>query len=625
MICGTCAQENQPNAKFCLECGAPIARSCPACGSPQPPTTKFCGECGMALTPGLAAPRASVAPVSAVVPRRALGVVLLAGVIGLSAASATPTREPTTVGSGPAIYRVIAPSAAQLAWLQENTDLLERRDGDDYFVLVSRGGEAQLVRRGLRLELEEGLPAAAWSGTGRGRHRFAGGYRTVDSHYRHLRRVAARHPELARVLDYGDSWLAVNGRGGRDLLAICITERQRGDCRRRSSDSKPRAIVIGGTHPREIQPPELAWRFIDLLVAGFGHDAGITNLLRTTEVWVIPIVNPDGHDIVALGGDSPYFQRKNANDSNGQCAFPPRDDNHFGVDLNRNADHLWGGVGSSGQPCDIFYRGVAPASEPEEHHLEDLLADLWDDQQDRAPGQRRGTFVTLHSYAGTVILPPGAGGYAPEDGQLRALAFRMSYFNRYRAGTGPEVLYASTGSVNDWLYGTRGIAAFNIELEGDTPGCTGFMPPYSCIDSELWPDNRDALLYAARVADRPYVAPLGPSTTVRIAGPDNSRRARAILTVDDNTLGDTPGSFGRPIPQVITGARLRLATVAGETIATYRLQPVDGALDETIETFRLGLDLRALAPGRYLFIAQGRNATRAWGPPAVTFHEVLDP
>lgn len=67
MICGTCAQENQPNAKFCVECGAPLARSCPACDSQLPPTAKFCGECGTALTPGLAAPPASVAPVSAVV------------------------------------------------------------------------------------------------------------------------------------------------------------------------------------------------------------------------------------------------------------------------------------------------------------------------------------------------------------------------------------------------------------------------------------------------------------------------------------------------------------------------------------------------------------------------------
>lgn len=51
MVCGTCQHDNQPNAKFCSECGAPLARPCPSCGSPQLSTAKFCDECGTALTP----------------------------------------------------------------------------------------------------------------------------------------------------------------------------------------------------------------------------------------------------------------------------------------------------------------------------------------------------------------------------------------------------------------------------------------------------------------------------------------------------------------------------------------------------------------------------------------------
>ena len=57
MNCSRCGQENPPQAKFCIECAAPLARSCGKCGTPLPPTAKFCPEC--------AHPTASPAPVQA--------------------------------------------------------------------------------------------------------------------------------------------------------------------------------------------------------------------------------------------------------------------------------------------------------------------------------------------------------------------------------------------------------------------------------------------------------------------------------------------------------------------------------------------------------------------------------
>ncbi len=50
MNCAACGTENEVGRKFCLECGAALARACPACGLPNPATGKFCGECGTALT-----------------------------------------------------------------------------------------------------------------------------------------------------------------------------------------------------------------------------------------------------------------------------------------------------------------------------------------------------------------------------------------------------------------------------------------------------------------------------------------------------------------------------------------------------------------------------------------------
>src|SRR5262245_40105859 len=46
MKCPRCQHENRPQAKFCEECGTPLARSCPKCGSGLSPSGKFCPECG---------------------------------------------------------------------------------------------------------------------------------------------------------------------------------------------------------------------------------------------------------------------------------------------------------------------------------------------------------------------------------------------------------------------------------------------------------------------------------------------------------------------------------------------------------------------------------------------------
>jgi ribosomal protein L40E len=58
VTCGQCGSENPPTARFCLECGSPLALSRPSCHSPYAPEQKFCGECGAALT---AAPPATPA------------------------------------------------------------------------------------------------------------------------------------------------------------------------------------------------------------------------------------------------------------------------------------------------------------------------------------------------------------------------------------------------------------------------------------------------------------------------------------------------------------------------------------------------------------------------------------
>src|SRR5437899_2228850 len=67
MLCAACRHDNPDRAKFCLECGARLAPSCPQCGTELPPGAKFCLECGHRMAP----PEAAATPAAGLVPASA--------------------------------------------------------------------------------------------------------------------------------------------------------------------------------------------------------------------------------------------------------------------------------------------------------------------------------------------------------------------------------------------------------------------------------------------------------------------------------------------------------------------------------------------------------------------------
>src|SRR5215470_3638414 len=45
MKCARCGRVGSPGAKFCEECGVPLAARCAKCAGPVSPSAKFCPEC----------------------------------------------------------------------------------------------------------------------------------------------------------------------------------------------------------------------------------------------------------------------------------------------------------------------------------------------------------------------------------------------------------------------------------------------------------------------------------------------------------------------------------------------------------------------------------------------------
>jgi hypothetical protein len=519
-------------------------------------------------------------------------------------------------------------------------DVLEGR-GPDYLLILGEDSVIlDLKSKGFRVEIDNVLQDAP---AGMSPLAYFGGYRTVVEHYAHLDSVVTAHPDLAVVYDYGDSWKKVTQGGGNgfDLKVICITKKQAGDCALNPNSSKPRFLLVAAIHARELSTSEMAWRWIDYLVDNYNVDPDITALLDHNEMWVVPVVNPDGRQIVESGGSSPYLQRKNANNTLGNCANPPTSTNQHGIDLNRNANFKWGGAGSSTSPCTQTYRGVSAASEYEEQALEALMSNLFPDQRgpndtDAAPMTTTGAMVTLHSYSNLVILPWGwvecnatacpASQQAPNNAGLRSFAFRMSYFNNYNTGQGSEILYATSGTTDDWAYGVLGVPGFTFEIGPSSGSCSGFTPSYSCQDGTFWPINRPAFLYAGKNARQPYATTLGPSATNLSVSSSSVQQGASVTlqaTVNDALYGNT--GFGKPASQNIAQAEYYLDTPPWASGAANAMSAQDGSFNATSEVVVGTINTSGLSLGRHTIFVRGKDVANNWGATTAIWLTVTAP
>ena len=81
---------------------------------------------------------------------------------------------------------------------------------------------------------------------------------------------------------------------------------------------------------------EIVFTLLEKLVLDYGRDPEVTTWLDRCEIYLVPVINVDGHDIVTSGRDPRW--RKNARDVNGDGVtgvFPE------GVDVNRGYDFNW--------------------------------------------------------------------------------------------------------------------------------------------------------------------------------------------------------------------------------------------------------------------------------------------
>ncbi|MCK5503867.1 MAG: T9SS type A sorting domain-containing protein, partial [Thermodesulfovibrionia bacterium] len=168
-------------------------------------------------------------------------------------------------------------------------------------------------------------------------------------------------------------------------------------------EDEPAVLFDAMHHAREPVSMETCLAIIQYLLNNYGTDQDVTRWINNTEIWIVPILNPDGWQyIVDNNLDAPYW-RKNLRDNNSDGVFNPL---HDGVDLNRNYDLQWAAGGDT-VPGGLRYRGPGPFSESETRAKRDL-----------ANEQNAVMSLTYHSPGEVIFYNWDLDGYSAPDQDL---------------------------------------------------------------------------------------------------------------------------------------------------------------------------------------------------------------
>ena len=193
----------------------------------------------------------------------------------------------------------------------------------------------------------------------------------------------------------------------------------------------------------------------DRLLRDADRDPNLRAFLDRTNLWVVPVVNPDGYQYTWSGR---RFWRKN------------RRGDH-GVDLNRNFGVAWGGRGSSPNERAETYRGAYAFSEPESAAMRDLIK-----------RERIALHIDFHAYGQLVLYPWGYTTTPTKDRDLFAavgdrIASALFATHEAHYTLMPSIdLYPASGTMSDYLYGDLDTLSFAIELRPKN-GVGFILPP----------------------------------------------------------------------------------------------------------------------------------------------------
>ncbi|MBI9069459.1 MAG: immune inhibitor A [Salinivirgaceae bacterium] len=275
-----------------------------------------------------------------------------------------------------------------------------------------------------------------------------------------------------------------------------------------TNEDEPEILYNGVHHAREPIGVQQMVYYMWYLLENYETDAEIKAIIDNTELYFIPIVNPDGYV---------YNETTNPN-GGGMWRKNRRDhgDGSFGVDPNRNYDYtdgengnIWGTSGISFDTYDETYCGDSAFSEPEnqamkwfvEHH-EFKIA------------------LNNHSFSNLLLFPFGfEENRITEDHDTFVAISELMVAQNSLVNQLASMLYACSGDSDDWMYGQTDnhskIYAFTPEIGSNDQG---FWPLEGDIDALCQSMLHLNLTAAHLVSNYAKITDIQEETTSEISG-----------------------------------------------------------------------------------------------------------
>jgi predicted deacylase len=276
------------------------------------------------------------------------------------------------------------------------------------------------------------------------------GYHGYEGIIDQMKSIASAFPDIAQVVDITTDFNSPATFNGQHIYGMKISDNVD------KGEDEQSVLIVATTHAREIGTLVLALYAMDQLTTNYGLDALTTTAVNNNEIWIIPVLNPDGYEHVYNVNNMWRKNRRVFLDG-------------FGVDLNRNFPLGWDDP-CSGSTYVMYgtYKGPEPLSEAESQNIVNFYETI-----------HFAKYIDLHSYGREVIVSYSNCSTHPWHSWLKTEAEVFSASLGYYSIRRPS----ASGEIYHWLL-SRGVYAFLVEVG------TSFLPPYSsALDeaSQLWP------------------------------------------------------------------------------------------------------------------------------------------
>ncbi|MBL7185000.1 MAG: succinylglutamate desuccinylase/aspartoacylase family protein [Phycisphaerae bacterium] len=298
-------------------------------------------------------------------------------------------------------------------------------------------------------------------------------------------------------------------------------------------EDEPEFKYVAAIHGDESLSAEMCLYFIDLLLTEYGQNDRITNLVNSTAIWIVPLMNPDG---LELG------KRANANGMDLNRSFPLLTDSSLNI--------------FTGEPLDASNR------QPEVRHIMNWTVE--------------NSFVlsaNFHTGALLVCYPYGYNEQmiavdtpTPDDLLFEEISRRYSMHNppMWNSSQFPDGIinsalwYPVRGEMADWKYRYVSCNEVTIELSNNFRPSTSQIPGFWSDNSESMLSLLEAVHIGARgvITDRASGDPLWAEVLVEgnsqpvFTDPDVGDYHRMLLPGTYDLVFYTPGYVPRLVRDV---------------------------------------------------------------------------